>query len=852
MKKLYDLVTILIFAILSLGTTTLSAQVFVEDFSSVTDLGTQQCEAKGSVISAAHLTEWLPGWTGSKVYGANGKLKMGTGSAAGWVQTPAIDLSGNNGEYTLSFDAKAWNSATEKTTLNVIINDETIVVEGLPKVDSTDATYCEMRHYTITRTDGVAETYIKFLAASDTNARFFIDNVMITAGNDPVMQMNPSTLNFGFFILDQTDPRTINTTVTGMNLTAGGTTTVTLSEGFTTTMPTISNDAIMSADGVSLPITFTPSTGGEIEGTIVLTNADKTIEGTLMATVEAPVGLFSEFFTQVSENGSQQCNASGSKYSDVALDSILPGWTGENVYGANGKLKMGTTSTKGWVETPAIDLSGNNGHFRLSFDAKAWNSAAEMTYLKLTVNNQVVIVDNLPNVDYACSDCCTMGTFVYEFDNGTAETYIKFEAAEAGNSRFFLDNVVITDGSEPIMRITPATLNLGIVLLNEDGPVTDTLNLSAFALDAAGTTTITLPEGFTTTMPTSISNTDLMVEGGINMPITFTPTVVDTVEETVVMANEQLTATAVVSAIVLEAEEISTLAELRTKMDYSNVNSNYSDSKHYYKYTGNAVVTQKNTDEAANVWIQDATAAIQLYDPEPFLRGSDLGVGISNVIGTLTNYYGYLELQVRRSAILDPMPDLSISPMPITLMQLQDENFMDGIQAQLIRIDSVSFTQSGYFQSNMRYEMIQSGVADSGIYVITSHDPCVGQSIPVSASVIGVNARTAAYSNGYGSPRLPSRYYVLPRDFQNGVGIAENVKANVQIYPNPTNGNIHIAVDVPVTEVAIYDMFGKLVDRQSVSTGDNMINMSQVNAGVYFLRIFNGNSIVGTAKVVRN
>jgi len=38
-----------------------------------------------------------PGWTGSKVYGGNGYLRLGSASAKGWLQTPSVDVSSGKG-----------------------------------------------------------------------------------------------------------------------------------------------------------------------------------------------------------------------------------------------------------------------------------------------------------------------------------------------------------------------------------------------------------------------------------------------------------------------------------------------------------------------------------------------------------------------------------------------------------------------------------------------------------------------------------------------------------------------------------------------------------------------------------
>ena len=75
---------------------------------------------------------------------------------------------------------------------------------------------------------------------------------------------------------------------------------------------------------------------------------------------------------------------------------------------------------------------------------------------------------------------------------------------------------------------------------------------------------------------------------------------------------------------------------------------------------------------------------------------------ITNVLGQLCNYYGYTELKV--SAALapsdyTPFPETILEPLTITLGQLQDQTYMDGIQGQLIKLENVRFNEAGTFAS---------------------------------------------------------------------------------------------------------------------------------------------------------
>ena len=69
------------------------------------------------------------------------------------------------------------------------------------------------------------------------------------------------------------------------------------------------------------------------------------------------------------------------------------------------------------------------------------------------------------------------------------------------------------------------------------------------------------------------------------------------------------------------------------------------------------------------------------------------------------------------------------------------------------------------------------------------------------------------------------------------VGIKENELAEVKIYPNPSNGNLHVnALASSDLKISITDISGKLVLEQHLSNSNSEINLNIAN-GIYFLKI---------------
>jgi hypothetical protein len=109
-----------------------------------------------------------PGWTGSLIYSAGGEIKIGTSTLTGWIETPALDLSANGGNFSVSFDICRWTA--DATTVQVYFNGTALG----NIISPTDA----FQNIQITGTGGTNSGKIKLLALTK---RFFIDNFSVTS-----------------------------------------------------------------------------------------------------------------------------------------------------------------------------------------------------------------------------------------------------------------------------------------------------------------------------------------------------------------------------------------------------------------------------------------------------------------------------------------------------------------------------------------------------------------------------------------------------------------------------------------------------------------------------------------------
>jgi len=101
------------------------------------------------------------------------------------------------------------------------------------------------------------------------------------------------------------------------------------------------------------------------------------------------------------------------------------------------------------------------------------------------------------------------------------------------------------------------------------------------------------------------------------------------------------------------------------------------------------------------------------------------------------------------------------------------------------------------------------------------------------------------FSLEIGSPILPFTKKGKTASIRNGQDsdFADNLVADVTIYPNPTSGNIHInnqVLENNQTQVHIYNNLGQLVQQESLSSGSitQSINFcSPLTNGLYFVKV---------------
>ena len=430
--------------------------------------------------------------------------------------------------------------------------------------------------------------------------------------------------------------------------------------------------------------------------------------------------------------------------------------------------------------------------------------------------------------------------------NEQANVYLKctYDGAQSASASFRIDNVQIN--AYPSGPDTWAPYITGVNVVNET-TVAITFNEELSATTAQNVSNYTMDNNVSVTAATLNNN---VVNLTVNPQLTEGNTyriIVDGVSDLAGNVMEYADTLAFTYGVSPEFN-CATIADLRSKMDISD-HSTMVDGTVEYKLTGEVVVTAVATHNNQKV-IQDETGAILIYDPGNALGALEIGDKVKDIYGTLTNYYGFLEFKPTQpyGTLVSMFED--VTPLTITLAQLNDQSFMIQHQAELIKLNGVTFTSAGQFATLTTYEITQNGVTAPAVYPYFQDANTIGQDIPSGpVNITGFNFSTSKIGSVY--PDYGFRYYIVPRsmnDFTTGINnyVTEN---DITIAPNPAVDNVNVTVkneNFQVSHLYVVDMAGRVVNAQNVQDNNITLDVNALSSGMYFLRLTDGKNNVTT------
>ena len=281
------------------------------------------------------------------------------------------------------------------------------------------------------------------------------------------------------------------------------------------------------------------------------------------------------------------------------------------------------------------------------------------------------------------------------------------------------------------VEIIPSSENdiLSFILAEQtEDAVIDTVNHTVNAKVMYGTSLIALTPAITVSAAATIDPAS-GVEQDFTDPVSYTVT-----------AQDGTPQVWIVIVTVQQPVEVSTIADLRAGLQDGTL----------YKLTGEGIITAMF--EFLNTkYIQDASAGIQIYDPDGIITTSyDIGYGITGIIGTLQEYNGMLEFTPKE----DPR-DTSSMGNEIIPIELTVDEFLansETYESRIIKFTRVMFPDAGStFANGKNYNLVQG--IDTTVFRTQYYNlDYIGTVIPQFADVTGI---------GYeyrGTPEIVSRF----------------------------------------------------------------------------------------------
>lgn len=241
------------------------------------------------------------------------------------------------------------------------------------------------------------------------------------------------------------------------------------------------------------------------------------------------------------------------------------------------------------------------------------------------------------------------------------------------------------------------------------------------------------------------------------------------------------------------------------------------------------VVIDKGNNSTANRIIYDGTAGIVVRSFDQDNESSSLVQGDSVlIIGGLSDFNG--ALQIEESPIIIELIKQGVqidAPQQVGILEVSE-----AYESELIEISDLTFSSTGVFERG-NYT-VTDGTNDLTLRIGLSTHPLVGTDIP--EGTVKVTGFVGQFED---------EYQLFPRDVADIVITSDpplsalDTKAFIGIYPNPTSSVIRFKLpdSLPnkVVEGVITNADGRSV--KSFSSLDGYLNIEDLSAGVYFLKI---------------
>jgi hypothetical protein len=83
-------------------------------------------------------------------------------------------------------------------------------------------------------------------------------------------------------------------------------------------------------------------------------------------------------------------------------------------------------------------------------------------------------------------------------------------------------------------------------------------------------------------------------------------------------------------------------------------------------------------------------------------------------------------------------------------------------------------------------------------------------------------------------------------------GLEENqIQNNISLYPNPTKERVYINTSIPIKKITISNLLGQEIKNYNTSQVKSSIDISELNKGIYFVKIYTEKVVLSKKIVVK-
>jgi len=300
-----------------------------------------------------------------------------------------------------------------------------------------------------------------------------------------------------------------------------------------------------------------------------------------------------------------------------------------------------------------------------------------------------------------------------------------------------------------------------------------------------------------------------------------------------------------------DVPKIINIVKIRDARSY-NKTTGVPDSNTKFVFLKGIVNSDNFSAKGLDFSLQDSTGGVKIFATKPIngygvKRGDSLFVG-----GHITQFNGLTEITVDTISLLNSN-NTTVSPLVIKSLDETLEGKI--VQVKMVKmINSAQWVASAGKSFNFKVVDMSNDTTDVRVNANTNL-------IKRTSALVGYWNISGEAGQFDASAPYFSGYQLLCRDsadiqFVSLLGIEEQITNHIAIklYPNPSSQMLNISSNINFNGLQVVDLQGRIVYNQAIGnlSSSTQINIGELNAGIYFVKISNNQGVISTQRFIKN